>query len=509
MVKKEDFDFISEDEIEKAMRNIIGDKGIEYDHSKVKKKNYTGDPENTTNENHTKKEKIAEKPKNKKMHLSSKTEIDIKLEFEKEARAIVTDPKLSTEEKIKTLNNKLKKRYFRLLDKVKKLTSEEMKIKEKVINTFINSERDILLLENAEKLEPKTVYKDMLKFSREISYIYEEDHILADEDLVLVKDFANLILKEISPNQNEALRILGLTDYIDDDLNFLVGHSINVTIMSMITAIEISKIMKERLEQRADEISMNDAHNFSRKIFNEDEIVYLGMAGLLHDISLRKYFGGLKRNRNYPSVDKIKYQRHPYESYYTILNVKHGLPSQVLIAIENHHENVAETGFPKQMNRRFLDKYQRILSFVTRYEEMAYGSPFHKHYGPSLALNYLMRKERALWDSDIMLAFLKATSLYPVGSYLELDTNEIGIVHLVNKTHIKRPIIKILIDSNNNVLEKERFIDLSINTLINIKQIIHPHHVKEVFKRHKQENYDKHFGLEKGFLDKMGRKLRE
>jgi hypothetical protein len=182
--------------------------------------------------------------------------------------------------------------------------------------------------------------------------------------------------------------------------------------------------------------------------------------------------------------------------------MEHGIP-KAINAIQHHHEDIMGTGFPKQINPRFMDKFGRVLSFVVKYEEMAFGSPFTKHYGPSVAVYYLMKKERHKWDVDVVLSFLKATSLYPTGSYVELDNGEIGIVYKTNQEQIKRPVIKILIDKNNKKLVDERIMDLSKDSMVNIKKVIHPYHVRNMFNK-----YEKHFDMEEGFFEEMGMKYK-
>ncbi len=503
MSKKDDFDFIDEEEIDKAIKNLIRDKGKEYDHGgKLKKKKYTADEIKKEEDVDSFIEK--KKKRSDKMKLSSvgkDIKGDIREVFEKAAKKVVNSTELSTEEKLEKLDGILKKRFFNCFDKLKKLNSEEMKIKDEIVSSFIESERDILMLENLEISKPEKIYKDIIAYSRDVNDIYEKDSQLSEEDMVLLKEFSQDILKNVSPNRNEAIRTLSLTDYIDDNLSYLANHSINTAILSMICAIELSRLMKVRIENKKG-YSIYDAQDYSKKIFNEEELIELGVLGLVHDIALKPILKGIKRDDKYPDIDKIKYNSHPIDSYYLISKMEHGIP-KAINSIQHHHEDIVGTGFPKQINPRFMDKFARVLSFVVKYEEMAFGSPFTKHYGPSVAVYYLMKKERHKWDVDVVLSFLKATSLYPTGSYVELDNGEIGIVYKTNQEQIKRPVIKILIDKNNKKVIDERIMDLSKDSMVNIKKVIHPYHVRNMFNK-----YEKHFDMEEGFFEELGIKYK-
>jgi HD-GYP domain-containing protein (c-di-GMP phosphodiesterase class II) len=508
MVDKNDFDFIEEDDIEKAMKNLIGDKGNKYDHSKVKKKRFDNDEEVLFEEDdnfdvdddddETNKRIRTPKKRSNRMRTSSDRELDFEAEIEKEAREISTDQELSTQEKIEILTKKMSKRYYKVFDKFKKLTKDEMEVKENILKSFIESERDILLLESTNPVKSDVIYKDILDYSRDINALFEKDSVINERAVEFVNEFAYEIVKRISPNQNEALRMLGLTDYIDEELSYLAKHSVNTAILSVVTAIEMSKVMSGRVDSNK-KYNLMDAQGYSDKVFNENELIELAMVGLLHDITLKNTLGNVKRADKYPKIDMIRYQMHPKDSYYLLSKVAKDVSQKALNSIRYHHENEKGTGFPEQVNPRLLNKFSKVLAFVVRYEELAFGSPFTKHYGPSLAMNYLMRKERSLWDGDVLLSFLKTTSLYPVGSYVELDSDEIGIVHSVNKNQIKRPTIKILVDSDRKPVTEEKFVDLSVDQLTNIKKIIHPYHIRRMFK-----SFEDHFGFEEGFLNKMG-----
>ena len=62
---------------------------------------------------------------------------------------------------------------------------------------------------------------------------------------------------------------------------------------------------------------------------------------------------------------------------------------------------------------------------------------------------------------QLVETFAEALSLYPIGSYLRLDTGEIAQVVEANPGKRAEPKIQIVADANQNLLENQPIIDLS------------------------------------------------
>ncbi len=60
----------------------------------------------------------------------------------------------------------------------------------------------------------------------------------------------------------------------------------------------------------------------------------------------------------------------------------------------------------------------------------------------------LIKNNKNRYDENVLKALIFSISLYPVGTYVRLSNNAVGIVVKTNPTNPKCPIVKILVDKN-------------------------------------------------------------
>ncbi len=68
----------------------------------------------------------------------------------------------------------------------------------------------------------------------------------------------------------------------------------------------------------------------------------------------------------------------------------------------------------------------------------------------------------------IVKIFLDELTMYPVGSYVQLNNKAIGVVVETNRGNPFRPTIRIVADGQGNRIQDERLIDLADSTVLNI-----------------------------------------
>ena len=73
------------------------------------------------------------------------------------------------------------------------------------------------------------------------------------------------------------------------------------------------------------------------------------------------------------------------------------------------------------------------------------------------------------FDSDVMKIFINKMSVYPIGSIVTLDTDEVARVVSVQPGSPLRPVVMILRDANGVNVKEKILIDLSKQDFPDIK----------------------------------------
>jgi HD-GYP domain-containing protein (c-di-GMP phosphodiesterase class II) len=253
----------------------------------------------------------------------------------------------------------------------------------------------------------------------------------------------------------------------ESKVSYISSHSLQVMIISLVAAIELTRIINQKSQSLSSE-DLGTLLSISKKSFTLDDLVNLGIAALLHDIEFRKQVPDLKDN----SVFDIQHQSiidlHPSNGYHIAktLNIDY----EVQRAVFQHHERYDGSGYPSGLHPRFFTKYTPILMFAEYYTEMITRNPFvNTVLSPRDTVVKLLSNERTKFDGDVIYAFLKAASLYPVGSWVILSDSRIGLVRGVNSEKLDRPTIGVYFDRNFNRIGEEE-----VNLISSPLQIIKP-----------------------------------
>ncbi len=255
---------------------------------------------------------------------------------------------------------------------------------------------------------------------------------------------------------------------IDSFADYLAAHSLQVMIVSLITAIELTKMIKEK----SDQLAASDLNTFlaiSKKFYSLEDLVNLGIVALLHDIEIKNKFPHLhfdeKLGYEWDSILDL----HPSNGFH--ICKKLNIDFDVQRAVYQHHERFDGSGFPNGLFPRFFSKFTPVIMFAEYYTELTTPNPFvDKIIPPRNALVNILSKERTKFDGDVIYAFIRAASLFPVGSWLMLSDGTVGIVIDVNKQELERPVLKVFFDKSLQRL-KPFIVDLGKQDLKIVKPI--------------------------------------
>jgi HD-GYP domain-containing protein (c-di-GMP phosphodiesterase class II) len=177
-----------------------------------------------------------------------------------------------------------------------------------------------------------------------------------------------------------------------------------------------------------------------------NDISTLGLAGALHDVSLMLHPEWLDSEYRTQHAKKFatEYQRHPLESA-EILSASSGVNDRIVMNVTQVHEQMDGSGYPRGLRASQILPTARILNVVDAYLEIV--DPLFRKEGvvPADALAQLcLHAARGVFDRDVVQALLRATSVYPVGSVVELSDSKRAWVIRSNPDNPMQPVVRML-----------------------------------------------------------------
>ena len=195
--------------------------------------------------------------------------------------------------------------------------------------------------------------------------------------------------------------------------------------------------------------------------YERGRLAALGMAGALLDVGLWQMPETVLRHMDALAGDELAaYRSHPRLSAETIR--RWGAPDDRIVeAVLAHHEREQGQGFPQGLHGPAIDPDAKIIALVDTYTTLTVPPSSQPRLKPHEAIREIVKTRNDQFPSALVKALLSETSVFPPGTVVRLNTEEIGRVVAVNRNHPLRPRVEVMADSKGHRLPAPKVIDLS------------------------------------------------
>lgn len=187
------------------------------------------------------------------------------------------------------------------------------------------------------------------------------------------------------------------------------------------------------------------AQQFAQRLNYPTQLIQsLISAVLTSNISLIDYQALLNRaDKPLSSFQLNSIRQHPLESV-RILEAAGVTDPNWLTMIRQHHEQLDGLGYPCQLQGDAISEGAQILSLIEHYTAMIDVRGYRAERLPKQVLQDLYQQKN-IRSGKLMSQFIQLMGVYPPGSYVILNNQEIGIVHGRQDKDVV-PTVKALID---------------------------------------------------------------
>jgi len=279
-----------------------------------------------------------------------------------------------------------------------------------------------------------------------INRVLEDVRLGRAIDPAEAKEVVNALVDSIMANES-ALVWLTMLKHRDE---YTSQHSLNVCIMSLV---------------------------FGRHLgLSESELHELGHGALLHDIGKMKVpLEILNKITRLTDEEMIELKQHAVYGYDMLKDSEH-ISEQALDIVRSHHERVDGSGYPRGLKGDAIGRYAMIVSVVDVYDAITSDRVYHMGISPHEALNLMYGWTPYSFMRELIESFIKCLGIYPVGSIVELETGEVGVIMTMNLAQRMRPIVTLVLDSEKKPYPVRKLLNLAHYAeggwALNIKRIL-------------------------------------
>jgi len=197
--------------------------------------------------------------------------------------------------------------------------------------------------------------------------------------------------------------------------------------------------------------------------YSETQVIEIGMAALLHDVGMLLVPRAIRTKTGRLSPDDwFEIQKHPILGLHLLEKISR-LPRSVPIVAYQIHERENAKGYPRQRNGRLVHRYAKIVQCADVFEACASPRPHRPAMVPYTAMEILVKMVRGgFLSSDIIRAYLLYSSMFPIGSLVELSDHRIARVVSSNGTSFTKPQVSVIIDKEGAPLAGDAIYQLDL-----------------------------------------------
>ena len=194
----------------------------------------------------------------------------------------------------------------------------------------------------------------------------------------------------------------------------------------------------------------------------EEELCPLGLGALLHDVGKMRVPAHIlnKPGRLDPQESRLM-RRHP-ELGHALLKKHSDLHPAVLEIALSHHERFDGSGYPRGLKGKGLNHYALIVSIIDFYDAVTSDRAYHMGISPHEALNMIYATASKSFPRELIESFIQCLGIYPIGSLVELESGEVGVVMTVNRQRRLNPILTLVLDANKQPFPQVRMMNLEL-----------------------------------------------
>lgn len=182
--------------------------------------------------------------------------------------------------------------------------------------------------------------------------------------------------------------------------SYLLSHSINVCLLAVLTAHKLN--------------------------YSEEHLRTVAIGALLHDI------GYVSPDAANPALD------HPRAGF-DLLRRSADIPLLSAHIALQHHEQVNGAGFPLGIRGDAFRQSAQIVAVANDFDHFV--NEIDKNRLPHEGIEYVMSKVDSSYDIEVVRAFIKCITPYPVGTVVKLSNGMTGRVCAVNESYPTRPVV--------------------------------------------------------------------
>lgn len=126
-----------------------------------------------------------------------------------------------------------------------------------------------------------------------------------------------------------------------------------------------------------------------------------------------------------------------------------------------HHERYDGSGYPAGLAGEAIHFFARIAGIADVYDAMTSNRVYQKAIMPTDTLKLIYLRRKTHFGPELVEKFIQCVGIYPIGSLVELNSGDIGLIKSVNRPDLLHPMVSVVLDRYKRPCRRPLDIDLA------------------------------------------------
>jgi HD-GYP domain-containing protein (c-di-GMP phosphodiesterase class II) len=291
--------------------------------------------------------------------------------------------------------------------------------------------------------------------------LYEKSSDYLSQVLNAVKDRKRFalepgfdILQHMAEGDHPQDELFIMAIHRDDRFKYVIHHSINVAVYAL---------------KMADDLG-----------FDQTRKIELAMAALLHDIGMAVIPDKILYKQKEFSRQEIDILRNRPDYSYKILRSFGDGFAYLAETAAQVYERIDGSGYPRGLKGDEIHEYAQIIGLLDMFEALIHSRPQRDKMTHFTAVKEVINSCKHRFQRRHLKSLLSIFTVFPIHSYVRLNSNAIGKVIETYADQPMRPKLQIVYDSQRRKVLTQRIVVLPENPLLNIVDSVPESEIQEL-----------------------------
>lgn len=191
-----------------------------------------------------------------------------------------------------------------------------------------------------------------------------------------------------------------------------------------------------------------------------EELELLGLLGLLQDVGKTRLPPAILQKAGPLTPEENEIAKQHVLFSFDILSETPGIHPRLPALVMLHHERQDGSGYPQGLKADQIGLYGSMAAIADTFDALTAVRPYAEPLSPSSALSYLYKERGSGFHSDLVEQFIQCVGVFPVGSVVELNSGEVGIVITQNLVRRLKPRVMVVLDTKGQPMRPHKILDL-------------------------------------------------